>query len=199
MNSLRSSSHLLLGLPTCLLVLMLVSRPGCQLKTLQAHLFSGREMILRAIRHFCLLCVSIQQVIFCFSMYSLASLVLFLMYSIQSFSFSAASISSSASSWKDTSLSWSFFEFCSEHSSVSLSVVSSSSSSFTFSVPSSFLFVVTFFGSYFRFVCTIRRSIFRCAVLIIFSCFSVNVHVPLAYVIVGVITMLKRRSLWQRR
>ena len=55
MNSLKSSSHLLLGLPTCLLVLMLVSRPGCQLKTLLFHLFSGKEMILRAIRHFCLL------------------------------------------------------------------------------------------------------------------------------------------------
>ena len=103
----------------CLLVLMLVSRPGCQLKTLLFHLFPGREMILRAIRHFCLLCVSIQQVIFCFSMYSSASLVLLLMYSIQSFSFSVASISSSASSWKDTSLSWSLFEFCSEPSSIS--------------------------------------------------------------------------------
>ena len=52
MNSLRSSSHLLLGLPTCLLVLMLLSSPGCQSKTLLVHLFSGREMILRAIRHF---------------------------------------------------------------------------------------------------------------------------------------------------
>ena len=34
MNSLRSSSHLLLGLPTRLRALILVSSPGCQLKTL---------------------------------------------------------------------------------------------------------------------------------------------------------------------
>ena len=101
-------------------------------------------MILRAIRHFCLLCISIQHFIMCFSMCSSASFVLLLMYSIQSSSFSVASISSSASSWKDTSLSWSLFEFCSEPSSVSLSVVPSSSFPSAFSVPSSFLFAVTF-------------------------------------------------------
>ena len=97
--------HLLLGLPTCLLALMLLSSPGCQLKTLLFHLFAGRVMILRAIRHVCLLCISVQHFILCFSMCSSASFVLLLMYSIQSSSFSVASISSSASSWKDTSLS----------------------------------------------------------------------------------------------
>ena len=110
-NSLRSSSHLLLGLPTCLRVSMLLSSPGCQSKTLLVHLFSGREAILLAIRHFSLQCVSIQHGIFCFSIRSSASLVLLLMYSIQSSSFSVESISSSASSWKDTSLSLSLFEF----------------------------------------------------------------------------------------
>ena len=110
MNSWRSSSHLLLGLPTYLLVLMLVSNPGCQLNTLRFHLFAGRVMILLAMRHFCLLCTSIQHFKLCFFMFSSASLVLLLMYSNHSSSFSVASISSSASSWKDTSLSWSFFE-----------------------------------------------------------------------------------------
>ena len=65
-------------------------------------------MILLATRHFCLLCISVQHFILCFSMCSSASFVLLLMYSIQSSSFSMASISSSASCWKDTSLSWSF-------------------------------------------------------------------------------------------
>ena len=39
---------------------MLLSSPGCQSKILLVHLFSGRETILLAIRHFSLLCVSIQ-------------------------------------------------------------------------------------------------------------------------------------------
>ena len=49
------------------------------------------------------------------------------------------------------------------------------------------------------FVCPLRRSLFLCAVLIILSCFCDNVYVPLAYVDVGVITMLNKRSLWHRR
>ena len=66
MNSLRLSPHLLLGLPACLLVLLLVSSAGCQSTILLVYIFSGRETILRAIRHFNLLCVSIQQGISCF-------------------------------------------------------------------------------------------------------------------------------------
>ena len=64
-------SHLLLGLPTSLLVLILLSRPGCQSKCFLVHLSSGRDAILLAIRHFSLLCVSIQQSIFIFFMYAL--------------------------------------------------------------------------------------------------------------------------------
>ena len=40
-----------------------------------------------------------------------------------------------------------------------------------------------------------RRSIFRCADLINLSCVFDNVHVPLSYVNVGVITMLNKRNL----
>ena len=71
-NSLMSSSHLLLVLPTSLLVLILLSRPGCQSKILLVHLSFGRNAILLAIRHFSLLCISIQQSIFIFFMYSSA-------------------------------------------------------------------------------------------------------------------------------
>ena len=38
-NSLKSSSHLFLGRPTCLRVLMLLTSSGCQSKTLVVHLF----------------------------------------------------------------------------------------------------------------------------------------------------------------
>ena len=68
--SLLSSSHLLLGLPTGLRVLILLSSPGCQSKICLVHLSSGKETILLAIRHFSLLCVSIQHGIFCFFMCS---------------------------------------------------------------------------------------------------------------------------------
>ena len=64
--SLKSSSHLFLGLPACLQVLMLLSSPGCQSKTLLVHLFLRRETSLLAIRHFSLLCISIQHGISCF-------------------------------------------------------------------------------------------------------------------------------------
>ena len=172
---LRSSSHLLLGLPTCLLALTLVSSPGCQLNTLLFHLFTGWVMILRAIRHFCLLGISIQHFILCFSMCSSASFVIFLMYSIQSSS--------------------NFFigVLLERHIAVLVFVrvllralfrffVSQVFFAFfiSFSVPSSFLSIFTFSVCTFVSVCTIRRSIFRCAVLIIFSCFCVNVHVLLA-------------------
>ena len=53
-----SSSHLLLGRPTSLRVLILLSNPGCQSKIFLVHLSSGKETILLAIRHFSLLCVS---------------------------------------------------------------------------------------------------------------------------------------------
>ena len=119
------SSHRLLGLPTCLPVRILVSSPGCQSKTFLFHLFWGRVTILRAILHFVLLCTSIQHGILYFSICSSASLVLLLMSSIQSSSFSVASISSSASFWKDTSLSWSLFQSSCDSSSVSFSEMSS--------------------------------------------------------------------------
>ena len=63
-NSLMSSSHLLLGLPTSLRVLILLSSPGCQSKIFLVHLSSGKDAFLLAIRHFSLLCVSIQHGIF---------------------------------------------------------------------------------------------------------------------------------------
>ena len=44
-----------------------------------------------------------------------------------------------------------------------------------------------------------RRSIFRCADLINLSCSFECVHVPDAYVSVGVIVMLNRRILWHNR
>ena len=65
-----------------------------------------------------------------------------------------------------------FFESCSEPSSVSLSVVASSA--FCLRLGTLVFFVpCNFFGLSFRFVCIMRRSIFRCAVLIIISCFSI--------------------------
>ena len=150
-NSLISSSHLLFGLPTSLLVLILLSSPGCQSKFFLVHLSFCREANLLAIRHFSLLCVSIRHGIFIFFMCSSASLVLLLMSSIHSSSFSVLSIASSMSSWKDTSLSWSLLEFWFEPSSVSLSVAHfcSSSSYFTFSSSvlsaASFLFSICIF------------------------------------------------------
>ena len=47
--------------------------------------------------------------------------------------------------------------------------------------------------------CTLRRSIFRCVDLIILSCSFDILHVPLAYVSVGVITTLNTRILQHRR
>ena len=132
-NSLMSSSHLFLGLPTDQFVSILLSRPGFHLILLLVHLSLGRDAILSGILHFIFLCVSIQQGMFIFFICYSASFVLLLMNSIHSYSFSLLSISSSWSSRKETTLSWSFFELCSEPSSVSLSVtqrVSFSSSFF---------------------------------------------------------------------
>ena len=55
------------------------------------------------------------------------------------------------------------------------------------------------FFLYFRFVCTMRRNILRCVERIKFSCSCESVHVPEAYVNVGVMTVLNKRSLWRRR
>ena len=112
---------------------------------------SDKETILFAIRHFSLLCVSIQHEIFGFLKCSSASLVLLLMYSIQSSSFSVESIASSISSWKDTSLSWSLLLRWSEPSSVSLSVACLLSSSACLSVPSFYFVRCIFFQLVFSF------------------------------------------------
>ena len=101
-NSLSSSSHLLLGLPTNLLVLIWLSSPRCQSKFVWSiFLLVGRLFYLPFATS--VFCVSIQHGILMIIMCSPASLVLLLMYSIQSSSFSVESIAS----WNDTSLSWS--------------------------------------------------------------------------------------------
>ena len=105
-NSLISSSHLLLGLPNALYVLYLEMSSGFHSAALTIHLSVGRDAILSAILHFCLLCVLIQHRIFASSILSMTSPVLLFMYSIQSSpSISVVSISSSVSLLKDMSLS----------------------------------------------------------------------------------------------
>ena len=96
-NSLISSSHLYRGLPTGLLVLMQLSRPEFHSAIFFDHRSSGRSVLIASL-HFILGCVSIQQGILVFIIFSSASLVLLLMYSIQSSSsISILSISSSLS------------------------------------------------------------------------------------------------------
>ena len=56
-----------------------------------------------------------------------------------------------------------------------------------------------FFFLYFCFVSTMRRSIFRCVEQISFSCSCERLYVPEAYVSVGVMTILNKRSLRRRR
>ena len=73
-------------------------------------------------------------------------------------------------------------EFWSEPSSVSLSVAHFLLIWYFFVLLRCSVLYVFFFDLYFLFVCTIRRSIFRCVVLMILSCFCDNVYVPLAYV-----------------
>ena len=178
MNSLRSSSHLLLGLPTCLLALILLSSPGCQLNTLRFYLFEAGK---NSPCHTPLL----SSVYFSPAFYFVFFLVFFGFFCAPVdvfdpifFVFSGVDFFIGIFLERHVAILI-FLESCSEPSSVSLSVVPSSSFLSAFSVPSSFVHF-HFFGLYFRFVCTIRRSIFRCAVLIIFSCFCVNVHVLLA-------------------
>ena len=140
--------------------------------------FQVGEAILLAIRHFSLLCVSIQHGIFCFSMCSSASLVLsfdvfdpvFLVFSGRQFL--RRPPPGKIHRCPDLYLSFVLSSLG------SLSVVSSFTSLASLSVPSPFLLAVSICN--FLFVCTIWRSIFRCAVLIIFSCCSVSVIVPLA-------------------
>ena len=64
-----SSSHLFFGLPTGLLVLTLLFKPGCQSKILLVHRSFGRGAILFVILHFILVCVSIQQSICIFHVF----------------------------------------------------------------------------------------------------------------------------------
>ena len=187
-NSLMSSSHLLLDLPTNLLVLILLSRPGCQSKILLVHLSYGRNVFQSS-------------KVFSFS----SSVLQFLWYSFWCIQ------SSLLLQW------WQFLRRCllgNLHHCLGL-CRSSGLSPLQFlrrsrtcflllralrsllpicplllSRPSTCIFFL---------VCTMRRIIFRCAVLIILSCFCDSVHVLLAYVNVGVLTMLNKRSLWHRR
>ena len=140
--------------------------------------FQVVKAILLAIRHFSLLCVSIQHGIFCFSIcYSVSLVLLFVDPVFFIFSgvyffidlFLKRYVAVLILVWALLGALLCFF--------VSRTFFFFSS---TFVGALIFLLAVTFFGLYFLFVCTIRRSIFRCAVLIIFSCFCVNVHVPLA-------------------
>ena len=101
-----SSSHLFLGLPIDLLVLYFELSSGFHSAALINHLSLGDVAILIASLHFIFL-VILQHLIISFSIFSIASLVLLLMYSTQSSSISAASISSSLSLSNDRSLSWS--------------------------------------------------------------------------------------------
>ena len=83
-KSLISSSHLFLGLPTTLHVLILALRPGFHSAGFFAHLFSGNDAILIASRHSILLCVSIQHGMLAFFIGSSALAVLLFMYSTHS-------------------------------------------------------------------------------------------------------------------
>ena len=78
-NSLISSSHLFLGLPTGRFVLMLVSSQGFHSAPFLDHRSSVHDAILIASLHFTFLCVSIQQVIFAFFICSSTSFVLLFM------------------------------------------------------------------------------------------------------------------------
>ena len=74
-----SSSHLFLGLPTGLFVLMSVVRLGFDSDAFLDHRSSGRGTILIANLHFIFLCVSIQHGIFAAFICSSASFVLLFM------------------------------------------------------------------------------------------------------------------------
>ena len=79
-----SSSHLFLRLPIDLLVLYFELSSGFHSAAFINHLSLGDKAILIASLHFIFLRVIFQHLIFSFSMFSIASLVLLLMYSIQS-------------------------------------------------------------------------------------------------------------------
>ena len=170
-KSFISSSHLFVGLPTALHVLILVLWPGFHSAAFLAHVSFGSDVILIANRHFILLCVSIQHGILAAFIRSSASAVLLFLYSIQSScSISGVPFSSSVSFAKETSLSWS-------QSVLELlpSTVSSSEllwHSFSSPPPFSFLGCLSLSDSfpsllfcvfllYFLFVCSMSRSILR--------------------------------------
>ena len=123
-NSLMSSSHLFLGFPTDLVVLLLF-RPGFHLIILFVHRSCGRDAILFAILHFSLLWVSIRQGIFVFFMGSSASFLLFSMKSIHVFVFI----------FLERNITVLVFEHCSEPSPVFWSVAQRESFSYCFSIP----------------------------------------------------------------
>ena len=146
-----------------------LARQGFQSIILLVRRSFGKNAALIAILHFILLCFNTARY-FHFHMF----FSFFRTSSIRYTSFSLMSNSSSWSSWKETSLSWSLFEHCSEPSSVSLWVTQSGSFSSYFSSLSIFLS----FAFPFSLSCSIssfvpmRRSIFL-------SCFWDSVHVPL--------------------
>ena len=133
MNSLMSSSHLLVGLPTNPLVLILLSSPGCQLKIFWS-IFVPVGMLFYLPFATSVLCVFQSSKVSSFSSCSLRPLWYF-SWCIQSSLLSVVSIVSLMSSCKDTSLSWSLSEFWSEPSSVF------SGLAFCFSICIFFLFV----------------------------------------------------------
>ena len=101
-----SSSHLCLGLPALLLVLVVGLSPGFRLAAFFVHLASECDAILIANLHFIFLWISIQHGMLATRILSSTSRVIVLMYSIQSSSsLSAVSTSSSGSLWKHALLS----------------------------------------------------------------------------------------------
>ena len=116
-------------------------------------------------------------------------------------------MSSSVSPMKKTSLSWfqSVFEMLPSSVSPSEFWLLSLSSVLFFvhwllvTLRLFFFFVFLHFFLYFRFLCTTRRSILRCVDRINLSCSCERVHVPEAYVSVGVMTMLNKQSMCRRR
>ena len=128
-HSLISSSHLFRGLPTGLFVLTPFSYFTCPTLLGERCNSQCHSPLHPSVSLF-------PASIFVFIMCSSASFVFLLMFSIQSSSsISPLSISSSVSSWKETSLSWSQFELCFEPSSVSSSMTQCNSSSFGMEFP----------------------------------------------------------------
>ena len=173
--------------------------PGFHSAAFLAHLSSGIDAIRIANLHFSLLCDLIQQWIFAILICSIAAAVLLFKYSIHSSSDSAASISSSVSFMKSCRCPGRNLNLIDFHSFLPRL-------SFLLAFPLPSLFFSLFFSLLtcvfllcFLFVWIMRRSILRCVYCIIFSCSYESVHVLEAWFIVGVITMLNRRSLCCRR